>query len=72
MTLEALYGILIPFLGTALGAGCVLFMKQSLSERVQRGLTGFASGVMVAASMWSLLIPALEQSAAMGAGRVRR
>lgn len=65
--MEALYGILIPFLGTALGAACVFFMKGSLSERVQRALTGFASGVMVAASMWSLLIPAIEQSAQMGA-----
>lgn len=65
-TLETLYGILIPFLGTSLGAACVFFMKRSLSDLVQRSLTGFASGVMVAASIWSLLIPALEQSAHMG------
>ena len=64
--METVYGILIPFLGTSLGAACVFFMKHSLSDRVQRSLTGFASGVMVAASIWSLLIPALEQSAAMG------
>lgn len=59
-------GILIPFLGTALGSACVFFMKKSLSDKVQRALTGFAAGVMVAASVWSLLIPAVEQSASMG------
>lgn len=59
-------GILIPFLGTSLGAACVFFMKRGLSDLVQRSLTGFASGVMVAASIWSLLIPALEQSADLG------
>lgn len=64
--METFYGILIPFLGTSLGAACVFFMKKSLSDRVQRSLTGFAAGVMVAASVWSLLIPAIEQSAALG------
>mgnify|MGYP004550507151 CR=1 FL=1 len=64
--MEAFWGILIPFLGTSLGAACVFFMKQSLSDAVQRSLTGFAAGVMVAASVWSLLIPAIEQSAGMG------
>ena len=64
--MEAFYGILIPFLGTSLGAACVFFMKKSLSDQVQRSLTGFAAGVMVAASVWSLLIPAIEQSAALG------
>lgn len=64
--METFYGILIPFLGTSLGAACVFFMKRSLSDRVQRSLTGFAAGVMVAASVWSLLIPAIEQSAALG------
>ena len=64
--MEAIYGILIPFLGTSLGAGCVFFMKRTLSERVQRALTGFAAGVMVAASIWSLLIPAIEQANGMG------
>ena len=61
--MEAVYGILIPFLGTSLGAAGVFFMKKTLSDRVQRALTGFAAGVMVAASVWSLLIPAIEQSA---------
>ena len=64
--MEAFYGILIPFLGTSLGAACVFFMKKSLKDTVQRSLTGFAAGVMVAASVWSLLIPAIEQSADMG------
>ena len=63
---EAFYGILIPFLGTSLGAACVVFMKKTLSDTVQRALTGFAAGVMVAASVWSLLIPAIEQSVGMG------
>ena len=66
MTTEALCGVLIPFLGTALGAACVFFMKKSMSDNVQRILTGFAAGVMVAASVWSLLIPAMEQSEGMG------
>ena len=64
--MEAFWGILIPFLGTSLGAACVFFMKNTLSDMVQRSLTGFAAGVMVAASVWSLLIPAMEQSAGMG------
>ena len=59
-------GILIPFLGTTLGACCVFFMRRSLGERVQRMLTGFAAGVMVAASVWSLLIPAIDQSEGLG------
>ena len=57
---------MIPFLGTSLGAACVFFMKKTLSDTVQRALTGFAAGVMVAASVWSLLIPAIEQSVGMG------
>lgn len=61
-----LQGILIPFLGTALGAACVLFMKEALNAALQKALTGFAAGVMVAASIWSLLIPAMDQSAGMG------
>lgn len=59
-------GLLIPFLGTALGAGCVYLMKDSLNQSVQRGLTGFAAGVMVAASIWSLLIPAMNYAEHMG------
>lgn len=66
MPIEVIEGVLIPFLGTALGSACVLFMKNKLNITVQRALTGFAAGVMVAASVWSLLIPAMEQSEDMG------
>lgn len=66
MSMTIFKGILIPFLGTSLGAACVLFMKKNLHYLVQRALTGFAAGVMVAAGVWSLLIPAMEQSTKMG------
>ena len=66
MNINVFYGILIPFIGTSAGAACVFFMKRNLNEQVQRALTGFAAGVMVAASVWSLLIPSIEQSADMG------
>lgn len=64
---ESFWGLIIPFLGTSLGAFCVFFMKNELNVSVQRALTGFAAGIMFAASVWSLLIPAIEQSKAMGA-----
>lgn len=66
MLMQCLPGILIPFAGTTLGSACVFFMKKTLHEGVQRALTGFAAGVMVAASIWSLLIPAMEQSEGLG------
>lgn len=66
MTVEVMSGILIPFLGTTLGAACVFFMKGELHRALQRALTGFAAGVMVAASIWSLIIPAMEQSGHLG------
>lgn len=66
MLTQCLPGILIPFAGTTLGSACVFFMKKTLHEGVQRALTGFAAGVMVAASIWSLLIPAMEQSEGLG------
>lgn len=66
MNIEIIRGILIPFLGTVLGSACVFFLRKNIGDLVQRALTGFAAGVMVAASIWSLLIPAMEQSAAMG------
>ena len=66
MTFDVIKGLLIPLAGTAAGSACVFFMKGSLSVTVQRALAGFAAGVMVAASVWSLLIPAMEQSSAMG------
>lgn len=64
--MKVFWGILIPFFGTSLGAACVFLMKETLSDKVQRALTGFAAGVMVAASVWSLLIPAIEQSENLG------
>lgn len=63
---EIFEGLLIPFLGTSLGAACVFFMRHELKMNVQKGLTGFASGIMVAASVWSLLIPAINSSAQLG------
>ncbi len=59
------WGLLIPFIGTAAGAACVFFLKKDLKTGIQRALTGFAAGVMVAASIWSLIVPAIEQSAEM-------
>ena len=61
MPIEVMQGIVLPFLGTFFGAGCVFFMG-GLRPMVQRALTGFAAGVMVAASIWSLLVPAMEQA----------
>ena len=62
MLMNIFEGILIPFVGTTLGAACVFFMRKTLSKSVQRALAGFAAGIMVAASIWSLLIPAIKQS----------
>ena len=66
MHLEIISAILIPFLGTLLGSAGVFFLKGSMNRTLQRSLTGFAAGVMVAASVWSLIIPAMDQSAHMG------
>lgn len=66
MLFKVIQGVMIPFLGTALGSACVLFMKRTLRSSIRRALTGFAAGVMVAASIWSLLIPSIEQSEKMG------
>jgi len=63
---QVILGLAIPFAGTSAGAACVFFMRNTMSERLQRVLTGFAAGVMFAASIWSLLIPALEECASMG------
>ena len=63
---EVILGLIIPFIGTSAGAACVFLMKKNLSRSVQRMLTGFAAGVMVAASIWSLIVPAIEQSSGMG------
>lgn len=59
-------GILIPFVGTTLGAAMVFFMRKEMNGKIQKGLLGFASGVMIAASVWSLLIPAIEMSEEQG------
>ena len=66
MQYQVILGLLIPFIGTSAGSACVFFMKKTLGESVQKALTGFAAGVMVAASVWSLLIPAMEQAEEMG------
>ena len=66
MPVEVIKEILLPLMGTALGASCVFFMRGTLHTKVQRTLTGFAAGVMVAASIWSLLVPAMEQAENMG------
>ena len=67
MDISVISGLMIPFIGTTLGSAAVFFMRSELSGRVGRGLTGFAAGVMTAASVWSLLIPAIEQSRELGA-----
>lgn len=59
-------GAMIPFLGTILGSACVFLLKGQLNTKVEKGLNGFASGVMVAASIWSLLIPAMDWAQDMG------
>jgi ZIP family zinc transporter len=66
MNTEILAVVLLPFLGTTLGAAFVFFLKGQMNRTLQRSLTGFASGVMVAASVWSLIIPAIDQSAHLG------
>ena len=66
MNTLVLIGILLPFLGTTLGAAMVFVLKDNISASLQRTLTGFAAGVMVAASFWSLLAPALESAEGMG------
>ena len=65
---EAIRGVLIPLLGTTLGAACVFFMKDAMNKTLQRALQGFAAGVMVAASVWSLIVPAIEQAEGEGMG----
>ncbi len=66
MNSDVLLGLLIPFAGTALGSGCVFFMKKEMGPKLQKSLAGFAGGVMVAASIWSLIIPAMDLTEDMG------
>lgn len=64
--MTVLYGLLIPFVGTILGSGTVFLLKNNIKQSVEKLLLGFASGVMIAASVWSLLIPAIEMSEQQG------
>ena len=66
MTGTIVMGLMIPFIGTAAGSACVFFLKNELKDDIRRALTGFAAGVMVAASIWSLIVPAIEQSSDKG------
>ena len=66
MDFSVYFGILLPFFGTAIGASCVFFMRRTFRVGVQRAFSGFAAGVMVAASVWSLLLPSIEASKPMG------
>jgi len=63
-------GLIIPFLGTALGSACVFFMKKEMSLKLQKSLSGFAAGVMIAAAVWSLLIPSMNQAQEQGMGKL--
>lgn len=64
--MEVVYGLLIPFAGTALGSAMVIFLRNNIKQSIEKLLLGFASGVMIAASIWSLLIPAIEMSEEQG------
>lgn len=64
--MEVVYGLLIPFAGTALGSAMVIFLRNNIKQSIEKLLLGFASGVMIAASIWSLLIPAIEMSEQQG------
>lgn len=66
MSLNIFWGIMLPFFGTTLGAACVFFMKEKMNMNVQKVLSGFAAGVMTAAAVWSLLLPAIDMSEHMG------
>lgn len=66
MDIAVLQTLAIPLIGTSLGAGSVLFLHHRMNKEVEKGMNGFAAGVMVAASIWSLLIPAMEESADLG------
>ena len=66
MTMEIMKGIFIPLVGTSLGSAAVFFLSKGMNKTMQRILTGFAGGVMIAASIWSLIIPAMERSSHLG------
>ena len=64
--MQLFIGLIIPFFGTLLGSAMVFFMRDTINEKVEKALLGFAAGVMVAASVWSLLIPSLDMTAEHG------
>ena len=64
--MSVFFGVMIPFIGTSLGAACVFLLKNDIRDGIQKALLGFASGIMVAASVWSLLIPAMDMAGDMG------
>ena len=66
MTINILLGVLLPFMGTALGAAGVFFMRGEMNARARSGVIGFAAGIMVAASVWSLILPAVARTAGLG------
>ncbi len=66
MDKNVMIGVLIPFLGTALGAGMVFFLKKEMGAKLQKSLLGFASGVMMAASVWSLIMPSIDMAQEQG------
>ena len=68
MYFEIFKGIFLPFLGTALGSACVFFMRNTMKRTIKQAISGFAAGVMIAASVWSLLIPALEYESVKSLG----
>lgn len=70
MYFKIFLGVIIPFIGTTLGAVCVYFMKKNFSHRIVYILNGFAAGVMIAASIWSLLIPAMEYESSLAFGKL--
>lgn len=64
--LYSIAGILIPFAGTSLGSSLVFFLKKNLNEKIQKMIVGFAAGVMIAASVWSLILPSVEMAEEQG------
>ena len=67
MIVEIIFSVLIPFVGTILGAGCVFFIKGKLNNSVLKAFSGFAAGVMIAAAIWSLILPSFDASNYLGA-----
>ena len=60
MNAEIVFSIIIPFIGTVLGSACVFFIRGTMSKNIQKAFTGFAAGVMIAAAIWSLILPSFE------------